>query len=345
MNIIDYIKKNKDKTFTEFPFTEVDSLILSLLPYIDFKVLIEPVRRKKKTLTHVAEELEQTSKTKPSFFIRNTYKMFNLMKNTKRYGDILLYNYTSIVNKEMQFTALSMKLPTKTVYIAYAGTDTSISGWEEDFKLAYLYPGLSQKYASTYFNKTVSLFDRNVIIGGHSKGGNLAICAGMNGRSYLKKKITGIDTFDSPGFLKEQIESKEYQNIKNKIRMYIPKDSIIGMLLYHETNYTVIKAKHFNILQHDAFTWECNEKELIRDKQTKRSINLENKITTKLEELSIEKRTKVINDLFTIFKNQNINDTKDIKIKDLIKLFKDFKELDKETKNWLVEFLLILFIK
>lgn len=345
MNIIDYIKKNKDKTFTELSFTEVDSLILSLLPYIDFKGLIEPIRRKKKTLTHVAEELEQASITKPSFFIRNTYKMFMLMKDTKRYGDILLYNYTSIVNKEMQFTALSMKLPTKTIYIAYAGTDTSISGWEEDFKLAYLYPGLSQKYASTYFNKTVSIFDHNVIIGGHSKGGNLAICAAMNSRGYLKKKITGIDTFDAPGFLKEQIESKEYQNIKNKIRMYIPKDSIIGMLLYHETDYTVIKAKHFNILQHDAFTWECNERELVRDKQTKRSINLEHKITTKLEELSIEKRTKVVNDLFTIFKNQNINDTKDIKIKDLIKLFKDFKELDKETKNWLVEFLLILFIK
>lgn len=345
MNIIDYIKKNKDKNFTEFPFTEVDSLILSLLPYIDFNGIIEPFRRKKKTITNAAIKLEKENKIKPVFFIRNVYKIFLLMKNTKRYGNILLYNYTNIINAEMQFTALSMKLPNNTIYIAYAGTDTSISGWEEDFKLAYLYPGLSQKYASTYFNKTVSLFDRNVIIGGHSKGGNLAICAAMNARSYLKLKITSIDTFDAPGFLKEQIESKEYQNIKNKIRMYVPKDSIIGMLLYHETNYTVIKAKHFNILQHDAFTWECDESKFIRDKQTKRSINLEKKITIKLEELSIDKRMKVVNDLFTIFKKQHIKDTKDIKIIDLIKLFKDFKAIDEDTKNWLVEFLLILFIK
>ena len=49
-----------------------------------------------------------------------------------------------IVNSEMQFGALTMKLPDKSTFIAFAGTDSSIVGWEEDFKMAYMYPGAGQ---------------------------------------------------------------------------------------------------------------------------------------------------------------------------------------------------------
>lgn len=345
MNIIDYIKIHKDETFLDFSFTEVDSLILSLLPYISFNDIIPYKKRKAKTLKEVAQELNNKGIKSKVLFTRNIYKMIDIMKDTKRYGDIYLYHYLNIVNEEMQFSALSILLPPKTIYIAFAGTDTSIIGWEEDFKLAYLYPGISQKYAANYLNKTISIFDSHVILGGHSKGGNLAIAAAMNTRFYNKARITEIHNFDGPGFLKEQFESKEYAKIKNKIRMYVPKDSIIGMLLYHNSNYEVIKSKGFNIIQHDAFNWLCNEDAFIRDKQTKRSLNLEKKITAKLESLSIEKRMEIVKNLFAIFKNKNITDTENITIKEIFELIKDFISLDKETQNWLVEFLLILFIK
>lgn len=345
MNIIDYIQKHKDESFQDFPFTEVDSLILSLLPYISFDNIIPYKKRKAKTLKDVANYLNKNN-VKPKFlFTRNVYKMIDIMKDTKRYSNIYLYHYLNIVNEEMQFSALSMVLPTKSIYIAFAGTDTSIIGWEEDFKLAYLYPGISQKYAANYLNKTIGIFDSHVILGGHSKGGNLAIAAAMNTRFYIKSRITGIDNFDGPGFLKEQFESKEYEKIKNKIRMYVPKDSIIGMLLYHVSNYEVIKSKGFNIMQHDAFNWLCKENAFIRDKQTKRSLNLQKKITEKLESLSPEKRMEIVKNLFDIFKKKNITNTENITIKEIFELIKDFIALDKDTQNWLVEFLLILFIK
>jgi len=343
LNIINYIKKHKDEDFKEFEFTEVDNLILSLLPNIDFTEIVPSFKSKKITLKEAVEKL--TNKNYKGYFISKIYMMLQIMKSTKRYGNIFLYNFMNLINDEMQFTALTIKLNDNSIYVAFAGTGTSIIGWEEDFKMAYLYPGASQKYATIYLNKTIGLFDKNVKVGGHSKGGNLAICSVMNSRFYIKRKITNIYNNDGPGFLKEQVHSKKYKSICNKIKMYVPEQSIIGMILYHVDDYAVVKSKSFNILQHDVFNWQCNNKEFIKTKLTNRSKNIEGKLTKKLEELPISSRINLINNVFDIFKNHNIKDTKDIKLNNLFKLVKNFKEIDKESQNLLIELLLIIFIK
>lgn len=345
MNIIDYIKKHKNEDFNTFKFTEVDSLILSLLPYINYTDIVNPFKKKKITLKEVVEKLNNNQVKYRGIFVSNTYKMLNLMAETKRYGDALLYNYMNVVNEEMQFGALTIKLNDKSKFVAFAGTDSSIIGWEEDFKMAYLYPGASQKYATVYLNKAIGLLDKVIRVGGHSKGGNLAISSVMNAKFYIRKKIKFIYNFDGPGFLKDQVESVEYKKISDKIKMYVPTESIIGMILYHQSEYTVVKAKGFNILQHDAFNWLCTDFAFIKDKQNKRSKSLELKLTKKLEELPTEKRINLIKNMFSIFKNNEIKDTKEIKITKIFKLIKSFKELDKETQNMLTELLLILFIK
>ena len=343
MNIFNYIEKHKNQDFNEFKFTEIDNLILSLIPYINFNNIIPGFKNIKITLKDAAKKLED--KKIKTIFIRNAYKIFQIMANTKRYGNALLYNYMNIVNNDMQFSALTIKLNDNSIYIAFAGTDTSIVGWEEDFKLAYLFPTNSQKYASVYLNKTIGLFDKNIKIGGHSKGGNLAISAAMNSNFVTKRKITAIYNNDGPGFLKEQIDSKKYASVSSKIKMYVPEQSIIGLILYHTNDYIVVKSKSFSLLQHDAFNWLCNNDEFIKSKLTKRSQKIEYKLTKKLESLPIETRINLINNIFNIFKNNNIKDTKDFKINYIFKLVKEIAGLDKETQNLLIELLLIIFIK
>ena len=345
MNIIDYIKKNKDKTFDELPFTEIDNLIYSLLTYVDFTDIVPAFKNGKITLKDAALKIKDKKKEYRGIFIGNTFKMLQIMKDTKRYQDTLLYNYMKVVNTDMQFGAITMKLPDKSIYISFAGTDSSIIGWEEDFKMSYLYPGASQKYASIYLNKAVSLLDKKVRVGGHSKGGNLSICAVMNAHFWIRKKVIKITNFDGPGFLKKEIESKAYKKVETKINMYVPKESIIGMLFYSIPDYIVVKAKGINIFQHDAFNWQCKNTEFIRDTQNKRSKNLQKKLTKKLEELPIEEKVNLVKKIFTIFKNIHIKDTKEIKLKEIFKLIKEFKKLDKETQNLLAELLIIIFIK
>ena len=345
MNIIDYIKKNKDKTFNELPFNEIDNLIYALLPYIDFTNIVPAFKSKKVTLKEVALKLREKKNDFRGMFIGNTFKMLEIMRDSRRYQDTLLYNYMNVVNSDMQFGAITMKLPDNSIYVAFAGTDTSIIGWEEDFKMTYLYPGASQKYASIYLNKAIGLLDKKVRVGGHSKGGNLAICAVMNSHFWIRKKVKKINNFDGPGFLKKEIESKVYQKIEPRIKMYVPKESIIGMLFYNTLDYVVIKSKGLRILQHDTFNWQCKNTEFIRDSQSKRSKALQQKLTKKLEELSLDERTLLVNNLFNIFKNNNIKDTKEIKVKEIFKLIKEFKKLDKETQNLLTELLIIIFVK
>ncbi len=345
MNVIQYIKKHKDEDFNTFKFTEVDSLILSLIPYINYTNIIPSFKEKKIALKDVVKKMNDNQVKYRGVFISNTFKMLNLMAKTKRYGDALLYNYMNVVNEEMQFGAVTIRLNDKSKFAAFAGTDSSIIGWEEDFKMAYLYPGASQKYAAIYLNKAIKLIDRTVRVGGHSKGGNLAISSVMNAKFYIRRKIKSIYNFDGPGFLKAQVDSKEYKRISNKIKMFVPAESIIGMILYHQSEYTVVKAKGFNILQHDAFNWLCTDSSFIKDKQNKRSKSLELKLTKKLEELPTEDRVNLIKNMFSIFKNNDIKDTKEIKITKIFKLIKSFKALDKETQNMLTELLLILFIK
>lgn len=345
MNIINYVKEHSNDDFKTLPFTEVDNLILSLLPYLNFTDIVPPFNGKKITLKEAASKLKEKEYNYRGIFNHNTYKLLQVMANSKRYSDALLYNYMRVINNEMQFGALTIKLNDNTKYISYAGTDTSIVGWEEDFKMAYMYPGASQKYATVYLNKAIGLLDKNVRVGGHSKGGNLAISAVMNAKFYIRKKVKQIYNNDGPGFLKEQVESKEYKKIANKIKMFVPKESIIGMLFYHQDEYTVVKSKGFNIIQHDAFNWMCNDKKFILDTQDKRSKNLEIKLTKKLEELPIDKRIKLVKNIFDIFKNNDIKDIKDIDLKKFWLLIKSFKGLDKEAQNILGELLLILFIK
>lgn len=342
---MDYIKLHQNEDFKKFPFTEVDNLIFSCLPYLDYTGIVPAFRHHKITLNEAVTKLNAKNQNYHGLFIGSTYKMLNLMKNTKRYGDALLYNYMKVVNNEMQFGAITILLNDKSTYIAFAGTDTSIIGWEEDFKMAYLYPGVSQKYAGIYLNKALGLFPKNIRIGGHSKGGNLAICAAMNAKNYYKKRIIAIYNNDGPGFLKKQIEDKNYYKIKDKIKMFVPEQSIIGMILYHTYDYEVVKAKGFSILQHDAFNWKCNDKEFIKAKLNKRSRTLEHKITEKLEHMPQKDKLKLVNDLFKIFYSNNIKDTKDINITSIFKIIKSFKQLDKETQRLLLEFLILIFIK
>ncbi len=345
MNIMDYIKLHQNEDFKKFPFTEVDNLIFSCIPYIDYTGIVPAFRHNKITLNEAVSKLNKNPHSYHGLFIGNTYKMLNLMKDTKRYGNTLLFNYMKVVNNEIQFGAITMLLNDKSTYIAYAGTDTSIIGWEEDFKMAYLYPGVSQKYASIYLNKALGLFPKNVRVGGHSKGGNLAICAAMNAKNYYKRKIIAIYNNDGPGFLKQQLLDRNYRKIQNKIKMFVPEQSIIGMILYHSHDYEVVKAKGFSILQHDAFNWKCNNKEFIKSKLNKRSKTLEHKLTEKLENMPKEDKLKLVNDLFKIFYSNNIKDTKDISITNIFKIIKSFKKLDKETQRLLIEFLLIIFVK
>ena len=100
-------------------------------------------------------------------------------------------------------------------------------GWEEDFKLSYEFPVPAQTDAIKYLNKNISLFDKKVIVCGHSKGGNLSLVGSMYTNFLKRTKIKEIYSFDGPGLRKKEFLSKRFKQTEKKYKHFICNQSMI----------------------------------------------------------------------------------------------------------------------
>lgn len=98
-------------------------------------------------------------------------------------------------------------------YVAFRGTDDSLAGWEEDFKACYTMPVEAQVEAESYLGRIFNDYDGKIYIGGHSKGGNLAVYAAMTEGYKHRDRVVRIHNFDGPGFLEEYVKTTEYQTM------------------------------------------------------------------------------------------------------------------------------------
>ena len=348
MDIVAYLDKFKDKTFVEYPFNDIDNLILSQISYLPLGGIVPSLYEKGLTLYEVSlrffNKYDDNYLKKEWYMIPKVANLLAKMASRRRYSDSILYNYVNIIDNHKQFGALSIKLNDNSIYISYEGTDNTTVGWKEDFIMACNFPAGSQLLAIKYLNRAVRLSDEVVRVGGHSKGGNLAISAVMGCNFIIRSKVVAIYNNDGPGFLKEQVNSSKYRKILPKIKMFVPKESIVGMILYHKANYVVVKSNRLGIFQHDAFTWMCNDKTFIEDKLSNKSKNVGKKLNARLETLSFSKRKKIVEAIFSVFEDNDIKLLREINLKKFFDLFLSFRNLDKETKKLVIDFIKLIFI-
>ena len=263
MNIYDYVKWRGDISFKQSPFNELDSLILTQMPYLDWSKI--PADQTP-TLAEAAPTL-----TKPkTLLFKERYLLALKIAQSERFKDIRIINYTRDFDpeKEKQFCAMTFKLPDHTYYVAYEGTDSTLVGWKENFNMTYMSPTPAQRDALKYLRKTISPL-RFVRIGGHSKGGNLAFYAAI----MVKKpyKIIEVHNFDGPGFTQDFIDQEEYELIRDKLKTFIPQSSVIGRLLNNKNQTVVVKSGAQRMLfQHDVISWEVDFNKLLYITETTR---------------------------------------------------------------------------
>lgn len=350
--MLDYIEKYGDILFSKLEFNDVDNLVLSILTYINFMDIVSD-SNKGISLNEAANEfIERYSYkqySKLGLAQKDAYKVIEFIKDKKRYKDVVLSNYIYIGDSEKQFSVLKIRYKNRFTYIAFEGTDYLVSGWKEDLAISYEFPVECQKYAIEYINKIVSWTDRKIFIGGHSKGGNLAMVAGMYFNKWLWFKVKKVYNNDGPGFRKEQFDSKEFKKMGKKLVHIVSNYSIVGLLLNHVDNLKVIRSKRKDLLAHSMLTWEVKDNELIDSTLSKLSINFDNSMQIWLRNHNDEERRKLVLNLFDAVSNANINNLYEIRnIRNLLNLVKSMHHLDKETKKLLVdlvEFNLIYCIK
>lgn len=348
MNLFSYIDKYGCYSFLEVPFNEVDNAIFSALSYLDLEGLVSLNRFHKKTIKEVGNEffLKKYSKNdkKNILAVRQAIRMLRNIKDSRRYRDLLLYNYVYETGEEEQFSAITIEIFPKLVYVSFEGTDHLVSGWKEDFMLSYKFPVLSQRRAIDYVNKHFLFRRQEIIIGGHSKGGNLALVASMYANFIVRDKIIKIYNNDGPGLLLEQITSRQYRNIQDRLVSIIPNYCIVGLLLRHSDNFTVVRSLRKSVFAHDLFTWVVEDKQFKRTELSSFSKFLDNRLLNWLNQYDREQREKFVKSLFEIFEKNDISSVIDVleNKKLIFQLIMDMKGIDKDTRDMLKEFVSLL---
>lgn len=346
MNIFRYIDKYGNISFLEKEFNDVDNLIFSALIYIDLDKYVSNNNFNKRSIQDVGNDFLKNYNKKKKIVIATKIgiKVLRYIKDTKRYKDLLLYNYSYIGNDKEQFSAITIEINNSLIYVSFEGTDQLISGWKEDFMMSYQFPVLSQKMAIKYMNKFI--FNRHkIIIGGHSKGGNLAVVAGMYANLFVKNKIIKVYNNDGPGLREEQFNSNKYKNMEKKLVSIIPNYSVVGLLLKHSDKYIVVKSMKRGINAHNFTNWVIYDDKLLITKLSNYSKIINKTVNKWLDKYSDSERELFVKELFLIFDRANIYSLTDINDnkKLIFNIIKETKGVDIKIKNMIKDFIYLLF--
>lgn len=344
-NIIDYVE-NEFHTMNEKAFNAVDSLILSQVSSYLYDDLVGNLHNLKPTIYFKdllkAEYFEKMfcSFIKPK---KNKQLLFALAASP-RFRDIGINYHVNMIDsdEEKQFSATTFIINDEFAYIGFRGTDTTVIGWKEDFNMAFISPIPSQLEGVKYINKVSKLIPHKLYIGGHSKGGNIAVYSAMFCNDIIKPRIEAVYSHDGPGFREDVIESKKFQLIKNKVHKTIPYSSLVGILLANHEQYYVVKSSGVGgFMQHDPFLWEVLDDDFVYlDELSSKSKYINKTLNSWLSKISDEKRKQFIDTLFDI-----LNSTKSETITDIASNWKtnlpiildSIKNIDAEEKALIME--------
>ena len=267
-NIFDYLEWRCDVPLAVDPFNEVDNLVLSELVYTDFRGIasmdarVVPLRDAADAFfqTHDREEiLESTS------FTAKAPLLMEKMLEGERFRGVKLCWYQDETDTEqaMQFAAVTFLLPDGSAYVAFRGTDGTLVGWREDANLSFLRDTEGQRRSAAYLNRVGGRLDGAIHVGGHSKGGNMAVYAAAHCEPALQDRLLAVYNNDGPGFHEEMLQTEGYRRILPKLVRIIPDTSIIGLMLSSLAENRVVKSAQNGIFQHDGFSWEVSRNRFV----------------------------------------------------------------------------------
>lgn len=347
-NMMDYLDWRGDLTFAQAPFNEVDNLLLTELAYVDFTGIVpaplyDAVSQKAvflKTASrqfweqHTEDEiLGHISMTKMAAFVMKR------MAQTKRFENVCLSAYIKDIDakQQSQFCALCITLDDGSLFVSYSGTDSTIIGWRENFNMAYLEKTPGQEKAVQYLEHAVHPVHQTVRVGGHSKGGNLAVYAAVCCSPKVREKIKQVYSNDGPGFDEDVLQLAAYGEILPRLKRVLPQKAIVGMLLNHNSEYEVVHSSESHAKQHDMLSWEVlGDRMVYEDKLSEQSIAIDEILKTWIAAMDLPKRRHFIETVFSILEHagvETVDDFYHLKRKQVSDILRSQRELSEEDKE------------
>ena len=260
----DYIAWRGDLTFNEAPFCEVDNLIFCLLSYVDLDGIVPAhphlggISLRAAAAEYFLTHTDPLARPLGLIIPRDILTIFRSMAHAPRYRDLTLTGYVNRVSqrRECQFSAVTILLPEECAFVAFRGTDDSIVGWKEDLNLSVLEEIPAQRMATDYLNGLDLPLDTAILVGGHSKGGNLAVWGAVHADESIRRRLRTVYSNDGPGFSEGTTRSEAYRSLRARVRLFLPEDSLVGLLLEQEEDFRVVKSSRKGLFQHDGVSWE-----------------------------------------------------------------------------------------
>lgn len=349
--ILDYLKEYGDYFLEEKPFSDVDSLVLSQFAYLKFDGMVPGLGENKPMVTMydlVNHESYDHLYADERYREDNTALFLGIYRS-RRFGGMKIGNYVNRIelDRETQFSAVTYRLSDGIYYVAFRGTDENIVGWKEDLNLAFSEPVPGQLMSVEYLEKTAESIQGEFCVGGHSKGGNLAVYSSMYCKPEVRQRISRIYDHDGPGFRPEVKRKSAYAEIESRIHKTIPRSSLVGMLLYTDGVYQVVESRTIGVAQHNPYTWliDGDSFHIVEEIRAGRKF-MDDALNEWILSLSQEQMHTFVDTLYQIVlasETDNLIDFTGNWSQSLHKIGAALKEVDPQTAKMIIQIMKMLF--
>lgn len=245
-------------------------------------------------------------------------------------------------SREQQFAGMTFDLSEcegidnpHTIVVAYRGTDNTLVGWKEDFNMAFRCPVPSQESAAEYLDSVVQRYSKsssnknflqklfarfkkssssnqenskpNIIVAGHSKGGNMAAYASMRldaKNEELGNLISKIYSMDGPSFGSDVVDPAVFEHVSSRIEKVVPQSAFIGLIMDTGVPYKVTTADSIGLMQHFGMYWKVKNGDFdYCDCVTPRALAVSKAANEWMMNLPFEERKRRIDSVYSIFSN------------------------------------------
>ncbi|HHX66601.1 MAG: Mbeg1-like protein [Miniphocaeibacter sp.] len=349
--IFDYLNWRGDLSVDISKFNNIDALILARFSYLPFDNIVPRESNESITIKEAYKIFKKDKNFKDKLILENDYPLFKELAKNERFRNMKLCAYVNDIDEksEKQFSAITIDTLDNNIFVSFRGTDSTLTGWKEDFNMSFMDVVPAQIESKNYLEKIASYFNLPVRVAGHSKGGNLAIYSSSFVSEKTQKKIEKVYNFDGPGLNSTLIKEYSHKNILSKIHTFLPQSSIVGILLEHKEDYSVIHSYEDGLTQHDIYTWEVMRNDFVYlNKVTSDSVFIDSTIRDWLANVDEEERSQFFDAIFEIFEIFEINNKTSIDVLNTSWLkaakivFSSYKYLDDETKKMISEIFSLL---
>lgn len=310
-NIESYVNWRGDISFDERPLNEVDNIVFCTLSYLDMKGVLgsDEFITLRDLYARIMSYKGLDIKTADKAVDRYRNFLF-CASQSDRFGNVIVSDYVDIYDesRDLQFSAAVFHTDKKHSFIAFRGTDETLVGWKEDFIMSFSKTAaqdMSLKYTKAVLEKYK---DNTFFLGGHSKGGNLALYTASNLSENDLERINHIYINDGPGLCEDVFTDINIERIRGRTTKIIPEFCVIGKLFDTQfNNCKIIKSSALGMLQHDPITWTVEDGGLKTcHENSPESVWINQTLGQWLGGITIDERKKIVDSLFDFIKSKGI---------------------------------------